>query len=68
MGPFWGLSVNKHGLPFYFYDMISSFFPILKQKVLFSSKLQTVQKIITNLKLSISDFFLTLLVYVAGNI
>ena len=42
-GALWGLSVNKHGLPFYFYDMVSSFFPILRQKVLFSSKLQTVQ-------------------------
>lgn len=30
-GALWRLSVNKHGLPFYFYDFISSFFPILNQ-------------------------------------
>lgn len=66
-GALWGLSVNKHGLPFYFYDMISSFFPILKGTVFIQ---------ITNYPNIINDFktqyfrlfFLTLLVYVAGNI
>lgn len=38
---FWGLSINTHGLPFYFYDFLPSFFPILKQKRLFSCELQT---------------------------